>query len=179
MMARIKGPGEGYGFNLSKIGEAISRYASTRFFNQKPWGITKTVKAISQYFFGVTKSTLQTIITKGEQAFQAGKKLTSLVREKGVKREEIPIDRTLPKGVAYRAKVLVRVRDGGEGADSFRVVTMDFERNPTATDISSKVGAASQRMLLASPRRDSQGNVITETETTSEFSAVISLVRRT
>ena len=179
MMARIREPGGSYGFNMSKIGEAIAKYAITRFRNQLPWGIRKTVKAIENYFFGETKATIQTITTKGEQAFQAGKKLTSLFREKGVRREDIPRDRSLPKGVAYRAKVLVRVRDGGEGADSFRVVTMDFERNPTASDISSKVGEASQRMLLASPRRDSQGNVITETETTSEFVAVISLVRRT
>ena len=178
-MARIKGPGEGYGFNLSRIGEAISRYASTRFFNQKPWGITKTVKSISQYFFGVTKSTLQTIITKGEQAFQAGKKLTSLVREKGVKREEIPIDRTLPKGVAYRAKVLVRVRDSRTTEEYYRVVTMDFERNPTATDISSKVGAATIKTVIESPIKDKNGNIITETVISTEFSAVISLVRRT
>lgn len=178
-MARIKGPGEGYGFNLSRIGEAISRYASTRFFNQRPWGITKTVKAISQYFFGVTKSTLQTIITKGEQAFQAGKKLTSLVREKGVRREEIPIDKTLPRGVAYRAKVLVRVRDSRTAEDYYRVVTMDFSKNPTATDISTKVGAATIKAVIESPIKDKNGNIITETVISTEFSAVISLVRRT
>lgn len=178
-MAKVKGPGEGYGFNLSRIGEAISRYASIRFFNQKPWGITKTVQQITQYFFGATRQALQSIITKGEQAFQAGKKLTNLVRERGVNRQEIPIDRSLPKGVAYRAKVLVRVNEGAGAPESFRTVTMDFERNPTAGDISSKVSSASQRMILVSPRRGPNGEVIMESETTFEFSSVISLVRRT
>lgn len=175
----VRNPGGGYGWTINEIGQAISRYAQIRSQNQKPWGVTKTAKAIASYFFSATQRQLQTIYRLGEQAFQAGKSLTKQSQGINIARESIPVDTSLPKGTAYRAKVLVKTTDSMTGLESFKTLTMDFDRNPMLRDITLRVTMANVPLQLQYPRRDAQGNLVTDTEQKIGFESVISIVRRT
>jgi len=175
----VRNPGGGYGWSINEIGAAISRYAAIRVQNQKPWGITKTAQAIKNYFFSATYRQLQTIYRLGEQAFQAGKALTGQAQGINIARSSIPVDTSLPKGVAYRAKVLAKTIDSMTGAESFKTLTMDFDKNPMLRDITLRMTLSNVPLALQYPRRDAQGNLVTDTEQRIEFNRVVSIVRRT
>ena len=172
-------PGGGYGWSINEIGSAISRYAAIRTQNQKPWGITKTTSAIAKFFYTASNRTLQTIYRLGEQAFQAGKSLTNQAQGINISRSSIPVDTSLPKGVAYRAKVLVKTTDGMTGAESYKTLTMDFDRNPMLRDITLRMTLENVPLQLQYPRRDAQGNMVTDVGQKIGFEQVISIVRRT
>ena len=172
-------PGGGYGWSINEIGAAISRYAAVRNQNQKPWGITKTASAIGKYFFSATSRQLATILRLGEQAFQAGKQLSKVVSGLNISRQSIPVDTSLPKGTAYRTKVLVKLIDGVTGAESYKTMTMDWDSNPNLRDITLRVTLANVPLQLQYPRRDDKGNLVTDVNQKIEFDKVLSVVRRT
>ena len=173
----VRTPGGGYGFSLNTMGEAIQRYAVSRLKQSGPWAAFRTIKSIERYFFGATKSQLATIREKGEMAFQASNKMTAIIKNANqVPRAEIPVDTTLPKGVAYRIKVLVKGTDPLTKEEVYRTVTVDYGRNPTAEMIKSSITNLSNALP--------ETNTPYETWTLSAFKTmeidrVVSMVRRT
>jgi len=173
----VRTPGGGYGFSLDMIGEAIQRYAVSRLKQSGPWAAYRTIKSIERYFFGATKSQLSTIKEKGEMAFQAANKMTAIIKNANqVPRAEIPVDTTLPKGVAYRIKVLTKGVDIFSGGETYRTVTVDYSRNPTAEMIKQSIS----NMNAALPDMGVlMGNSDKSTQTNMQIDRVISMVRRT
>lgn len=173
----VRTPGGGYGFSLNTMGEAIQRYAVSRLKQSGPWAAYRTIKSIERYFFGASKSQLATIREKGEMAFQAANKMTAIIKNANqVPRAEIPVDTTLPKGVAYRIKVLVKGTDPLTKEEVYRTVTVDYGRNPTAEMIKSSITNFSNALP--------ETNTPYETWTLSAFKTmeidrVVSMVRRT
>lgn len=173
----VRTPGGGYGFSLNTMGEAIQRYAVSRLKQSGPWAAYRTIKSIERYFFGASKSQLATIREKGEMAFQAANKMTAIIKNANqVPRAEIPVDTTLPKGVAYRIKVLVKGTDPLTKEEVYRTVTVDYGRNPTAEMIKSSITNLSNALP--------ETNTPYETWTLSAFKTmeidrVVSMVRRT
>lgn len=173
----VRVPGGGYGWNLNMLGEAIQRYAMSRLKQSGPWAAYRTIKSIERYFFGATKSQLSTIKEKGEMAFAAGNKMTGIIRNANqVPRAEIPVDTTLPKGVAYRIKVLVKGTDPVTNEEVYRTVTVDYGKNPTAEMIKSSISNLSQALP--------ESNTAYEKWTLGAFKdmtidRVVSMVRRT
>lgn len=175
----VRNPGGGYGFNLNRVSDAISRYTSTRFLMQKPYGIINTISSVGRYFFGATKAQLATIRKKGELAFQAGKKLARLLVTESVSRGQIPVDTTLPPGTAYRAKVIIKTIDPFTKSIYYRTVTLDFVNNPTFQDIFYLVQAIDIPMSTSpSPTRGPQPTE-PPLPTLIEVHQVISITRRT
>ncbi len=172
-------PGGGYGWSINEIGAAISRYAAVRNQNQKPWGITKTATAIGKYFFSATSRQLATILRLGEQAFQAGKLLSRNVAGINIARDAIPVDTSLPKGVAYRAKVLTKIIDGVTGAESYKTLTMDFDSNPKLATIVLRMTLSNVPLQMQYPRRNDKGEMVLDVAQKVEFDKVLSIVRRT
>ncbi len=173
----VRTPGGGYGFSLDMIGEAIQRYAVSRLKQSGPWAAYRTIKSIERYFFGATKSQLATIKEKGEMAFQAGNKMTGIIRNiNQVPRAEIPVDTTLPKGVAYRIKVLTKGTDPLTGAESYRTITVDYARNPTAEMIKESISNISAAVPEILTPYEKGG---TASQTNMQIDRVISMVRRT
>jgi len=173
----VRTPGGGYGFSLDMIGEAIQRYAVSRLKQSGPWAAYRTIKSIERYFFGATKSQLSTIKEKGEMAFQAANKMTAIIKNANqVPRSEIPVDTTLPKGVAYRIKVLTKGTDVLTGESTFRTVTVDYGRNPTAEMIKESISNLSTAIPeIEIPYMGGQG----AQQTNMTIDRVISMVRRT
>lgn len=173
----VRTPGGGYGFSLNTMGEAIQRYAMSRLKQSGPWAAYRTIKSIERYFFGATKSQLSTIREKGEMAFQAANKMTAIIKNANqVPRAEIPVDTTLPKGVAYRIKVLTKGIDIFTKGETFRTVTVDYSRNPTAEMIKQSIS----NMNAALPQMGVlMGNNDNSTQTNMQIDRVVSMVRRT
>ena len=172
-------PGGGYGWSINEIGAAISRYAAVRNQNQKPWGITKTATAIGKYFFSATSRQLATILRLGEQAFQAGKSLSKIVSGLSIARDKIPVDTSLPKGVAYRTKILAKIIDGVTGDVSYKTLTMDWDSNPNLRDITLKMTLSNVPLQMQYPRRNDKGEMVLDVAQKIEFDKVLSIVRRT
>jgi len=173
----VRTPGGGYGFSLDMIGEAIQRYAVSRLKQSGPWAAYRTIKSIERYFFGATKSQLSTIKEKGEMAFQAANKMTAIIKNANqVPRAEIPVDTTLPKGVAYRIKVLTKGTDILTGEETYRTVTVDYARNPTAEMIIESISNLSKAIPETEiPYLGGQG----AQQTNMTIDRVVSMVRRT
>jgi len=173
----VRTPGGGYGFSLNTMGEAIQRYAVSRLKQSGPWAAFRTIKSIERYFFGATKSQLATIREKGEMAFQAAGKMTAIIKNANqVPRAEIPVDTTLPKGVAYRIKVLIKGTDPLTREDVYRTVTVDYARNPTAEMIKQSISNLSKAIPETEiPYMGGQGSQ----QTNMTIDRVISMVRRT
>lgn len=173
----VRTPGGGYGFSLNTIGEAIQRYAMSRLKQSGPWAAYRTIKSIERYFFGASKSQLATIREKGEMAFQAANKMTAIIKNANqVPRAEIPVDTTLPKGVAYRIKVLTKGIDIFSNGETFRTVTVDYSRNPTAEMIQESIS----NMNAALPQMGVlMGNSDKSSQTNMTIDRVVSMVRRT
>ena len=173
----VRTPGGGYGFSLNTMGEAIQRYAVSRLKQSGPWAAYRTIKSIERYFFGATKSQLATIREKGEMAFQAGNKMTGIIKNANqVPRAEIPVDTTLPKGVAYRIKVITKGIDIFTKGETYRTVTVDYSRNPTAEMIKQSIS----NMNAALPQMGVlMGNGDKSSQTNMQIDRVVSMVRRT
>lgn len=173
----VRNPGGGYGFTLNRISDAIQRYVVTRLQNIGPWGITNTMKSIARYFFGASSSALATIREKGEMAYQAGLRMTGLIRNtRIVPRENIPVDTSLPRGVAYRVKILVKGKDPMTGQETYRTVTADYSRNPSAETIKDTIS----QMNTAIPEdARTYANRQSSYTTNAEIDRVMSMVRRT
>ena len=128
-MARL--PGAGYGGFFESIGIALDQYVQNRFRFQAPWGVTKAIKWLEKKFFKYTPGQIKTIAEQGERAFQAGKKLTRNKPDKILERANIPVDKTLPKGTAYRVRTVVTSTDSVTGVKGYTTITSDFARNPS------------------------------------------------
>jgi hypothetical protein len=173
----VRNPGGGYGFTLDRIGEAIQRYAISRLKQSGPWAAYRTIKSIERYFFGASKKDLSTIKAKGEMAYQAANKMTAFIRdERIVPRAEIPVDPTLPKGTAYRVKILVKGNDPLTGEDVYRTVSADYARNPSAETIKETITQLNNQVVDA---RIGYRNAVAITVPQVRIDRVLSIVRRT
>ena len=173
----VRTPGGGYGFSLNTMGEAIQRYAVSRLKQSGPWAAFRTIKSIERYFFGATKSQLATIREKGEMAFQAANKMTAIIKNANqVPRAEIPVDTTLPKGVAYRIKVLAKGTDPLTREDVYRTVTVDYGRNPTAEMIKASISNFTSTLPESKTKYEEWTQAAFRTP---EIDRVVSMVRRT
>lgn len=173
----VRNPGGGYGFTLDRIGEAIQRYAISRLKQSGPWAAYRTIKSIERYFFGASKKDLSTIKAKGEMAYQAANKMTAFIRdERIVPRAEIPVDPTLPKGTAYRVKILVKGTDPLTGGDVFRTISADYARNPSAEVIKETITQLNDQVADAIlGYRNSVAIMVPQVK----IDRVLSIVRRT
>ena len=110
-------------------------------------------------------------------AFQAGNKMTGIIKNANqVPRAEIPVDTTLPKGVAYRIKVITKGIDIFTKGETYRTVTVDYSRNPTAEMIKQSIS----NMNAALPQMGVlMGNGDKSSQTNMQIDRVVSMVRRT
>ena len=172
-------PGSGYGSILSRISGAIASYFSTRWKNQKPWGIKKTIDAIKSRFFDLSPTDITTAVTAGEKGFEAGKKLGRIKRDSIVDRNDIPRDRTLPVGTAYRARVLIKSKDDATGGESYGTITMDFKRNPTWNEINKRFAELVDIQTAYTYKEGSKISGVSALDEAAEIDAILGITRRT
>ena len=173
----VRVPGSGYGFDLNMLGAAIQRFAISRLKQSGPWAVYRTIRSIERYYFGATASQIATIREKGEMAYQSGLRMTGLIKNANqVPRANIPVDTSLPKGVAYRIKVLVKGTDPQLKGDVYQTVTIDYARNPTAEMVKASIAKLADTLPEhASPYEKWTYNAFKN----MTIDRVVSMVRRT
>ena len=172
-------PGSGYGSILSRISGAIASYFSTRWKNQKPWGVKKTIEAVRSKFFDLAPKDIDTVLVSGEKGFQAGKKLGRIKRDSILERNEIPRDRTLPLGTAYRARVLVKSIDDTAGKSMYGTITMDFKRNPTWDEINKRFSELIESKTAFTYKEGNKLSDVSLIDNANEIEAILGITRRT